>query len=103
DGCLEWQRVGLAPPRIVTDTTDDYFTQQDTVGQWIEDCANPEAGPFAFELSSVLFTSWKVWCEKQNLKPGTERAFIAALADKGFARARKHHGRGVVGIALKGV
>ena len=25
DGCLEWQRIGLAPPKIVTDATERLF------------------------------------------------------------------------------
>jgi putative DNA primase/helicase len=102
DGCLEWQRVGLAPPAIVRDATEEYFQDQDTVGQWIEDRANPQAGVFAFTLSSELFTSWKVWCEAQNLKPGTEKALTEALKDKGFTKARKDYGRGFTGITLKG-
>jgi putative DNA primase/helicase len=102
DGCLEWQRVGLALPAIVRDATEEYFQDQDTVGQWIEDRANPQAGVFAFTLSSELFTSWKVWCEAQNLKPGTEKALTEALKDKGFAKARKDYGRGFTGITLKG-
>jgi putative DNA primase/helicase len=24
DGCLKWQRIGLAPPKIVTEATDEY-------------------------------------------------------------------------------
>jgi phage/plasmid-associated DNA primase len=36
---------------------EEYFEDQDTVGQWIEDRANPQAGAFAFTLSSELFTS----------------------------------------------
>jgi P4 family phage/plasmid primase-like protien len=38
DGCLEWQKIGLAPPKIVTDATDEYFNDQDTLKQWLEDC-----------------------------------------------------------------
>jgi P4 family phage/plasmid primase-like protien len=102
DGCLEWQRIGLAPPNIVRATTEEYFADEDTVGQWIEDRTDPEAGPFAFTLSSVLFVSWKTWCEAQNLRPGTEKAFVDALKDKGFVKLRKDYGRGFVGIALKG-
>jgi putative DNA primase/helicase len=102
DGCLEWQRVGLAPPAVVRDATDEYFEDQDTVGQWIEDRANPQAGAFAFTLSAELFTSWKAWCEAQNLKPGSEKAFVEALIDKGFPKARKKYGRGFVGISLIG-
>jgi putative DNA primase/helicase len=101
DGCLEWQRIGLAPPPDVRKTTDEYFADQDNLGQWIEDCVNLDAGIFSFELSSVLFASWKSWCERQNLKPGSERTFVEALRDKGFERDRKEHGRGFAGITLK--
>ena len=31
DGCLEWQRIGLAPPAIVTDATAAYFDDQDII------------------------------------------------------------------------
>jgi putative DNA primase/helicase len=103
DGCLEWQRLGLAPPAVVLDATKEYFEDQDTLGQWIEDRTNPQAGDAAFSLSSELFVNWKTWCEAQNLKPGTEKAFAEALKDKGFAKTRRNHGRGFVGIALKGV
>jgi putative DNA primase/helicase len=102
DGCLEWQRIGLTPPSSVRKTTDEYFDDQDNLGQWIEDCINPEAGIFAFELTSVLFASWKDWCERQNLKPGSEKTFVEALRDRGFERHRRDHGRGFVGITLKG-
>jgi putative DNA primase/helicase len=50
----------------------------------------------------VLFTSWKAWCERQNLKPGSEKTFAEALRDKGFEKHRKDHGRGFAGITLKG-
>ena len=47
DGCLHWQRTGLAPPAIVCDATEDYFNEQDTVGQWLEDCTE-DGGQLAF-------------------------------------------------------
>jgi hypothetical protein len=28
-GCLEWQQIGLAPPKIVTEATDEYFDDQE--------------------------------------------------------------------------
>jgi putative DNA primase/helicase len=102
DGCLEWQKVGLAPPPIVRHATDEYFEDQDIIGEWIEDCVNLKAGPQAFTLSSVLFTSWKAWCDGRNLKPGSEKAFAEALKDRGFKKDRKAYGRGFVGIALNG-
>ena len=38
NGCLEWQKIGLAPPKIVTDATDDYIDSEDVLGHWIEEC-----------------------------------------------------------------
>src|SRR5262249_35786635 len=35
DGCLEWQQIGLAPPKAVTEATDEYFADQDTIQQWL--------------------------------------------------------------------
>jgi putative DNA primase/helicase len=102
DGCLKWQKIGLAPPPIVRHVTDEYFEDQDIIGEWIEDRVNLEPGPQAFTLSSVLFTSWKAWCEGQNLKPGSEKVFVEALKDRGFKKVRKAHGRGFEGIDLNG-
>ncbi len=88
DGCLEWQRVGLAPPKIVTDATKDYFDDQDVVRQWLDDCTE-DGGPYAFTRASELFGSWRQWCDKRNLKPGSGNVLSDALADRGFERKRE--------------
>jgi putative DNA primase/helicase len=101
DGCLEWQRIGLAPPAIVRDATDEYFAEQDIVGQWIEDCTE-DAGKFAFTRIAELFSSWKTWCEDRNLKPGNTRILSEALADRGYAKTRDKTGqRGFQTLAIK--
>ena len=92
DGCLEWQRVGLAPPEAVRAATDGYFRDQDTLQQWLDDCTH-DAGPFAFTRSADLFGSWKTWCEDHNLKPGSEQTLSEALVDKSYAKARDSKGR----------
>ena len=38
EGCLEWQRIGLAPPSAVTKATEDYLTEEDAVGRFISEC-----------------------------------------------------------------
>jgi len=102
DGCLWWQRIGLAPPSIVLDATLEYFDEQDELAQWIEDCTNPKAGPQSFELSELLFASWKRWCEPRNLTAGSEKSFVESLKNLGFQKRRRPHGRGFSGITLKG-
>ena len=90
DGCLEWQRIGLAPPAIVRDATEDYFADQDTLQQWLDDCTE-DGGQFAFSRTAELFASWKAWCEDRNMKPGSEQALSEALADRGFAKSPQQH------------
>lgn len=101
DGCLEWQRIGLAPPAIVRDATEEYFAAQDTLQQWLDDCTE-DAGQFAFSLTADLFASWKTWAEANNLKPGSAQALAESLAGHGFAKARDNTGhRGFRNLAVK--
>ena len=101
DGCLQWRRDGLAPPAIVCEATEDYFREQDTVGQWLEDCTE-DAGQLAFTRIADLFDSWKAWCEARNLKPGTTMALSGMLEDRGYEKRRDRAGqRGFCNLTLK--
>jgi putative DNA primase/helicase len=102
DGCLEWQRIGLAPPPIVTEATDEYFEDQDTIKQWLED-RTEDGGPFAFTPAKELFASWKLWCDERN-HPGTSHALSEALTDRGHVRTRQHGGvRGFRNLVVKSI
>lgn len=101
DGCREWRRHGLAPPAIVRDATDAYFGEQDTVGQWIDECIG-NGGPDVFARNSELFASWKGWCEARNFRTGTVQALSEALTDRDYTKARDTAGqRGFRGIVVK--
>ena len=99
EGCLRWQRYGLVVPEKVRKVSDDYFANQDTLKQWIDDCL--DVGGPAFTTTRVLFTSWKGWAGARNASVGTEKAFVEALTERGFEQHRKSHGRGFNGLALK--
>lgn len=101
DGCLEWQRIGLSPPAVVRDATEEYFAGQDTLQQWLDDCTE-DGGQFAFSLTADLFASWKIWAEANNLKPGSAQTLVESLAGRGFAKARNNTGqRGFRNLAVK--
>jgi P4 family phage/plasmid primase-like protien len=42
EGCLLWQRDGLGQPQAVQAATANYLPDQDTLGQWIEECCDAE-------------------------------------------------------------
>jgi putative DNA primase/helicase len=98
DGCLAWQRIGLSPPPVVRDATEEYFAGQDTLQQWLEDCTTEGA----FSRTAELFASWKTWAEDHNLQPGSAQALSEALADRGVVKGRNNTGqRGFRNITVK--
>jgi putative DNA primase/helicase len=100
-GCLEWQRVGLAPPKAVADATDEYLREQDKLGQWIEDCCGVD--PVYKALSTELYKSWKDWCEGSGLRTTSQKSFSLDLQERGFANGRNEIGlKQFEGLALKG-
>jgi putative DNA primase/helicase len=101
DGCLEWQRIGLQPPKVVTDATADYFSDQDILQQWLEDCTEV-APPSAFVKTAELFASWKHWCDSRNAAPGNANSLSDQLYERGFMRKKGTGGaRGFVGLRVK--
>jgi putative DNA primase/helicase len=103
DGCLEWMEIGLAPPKCVTDATNEYFEDQDLIKQWLEDCTQ-DSGPFAFTKISALFACWKQWCDSRNLQAESANSLSDALLDRGYIRKKGAKGaRGFKAITLKAV
>jgi putative DNA primase/helicase len=99
DGCLEWQRGGLRVPQVVRAATEEYLTDQDAMGEWLEACIISEHD--VFTLTAKLFGSWKNWCDKRGLEAGTETAFADSLKDRGYIKDRRKYGRGFKGVRLR--
>jgi putative DNA primase/helicase len=100
DGCLIWQRYGLVRPQVVLDATNEYFTEQDSIRQWIEDRCDTGKGTLQ-DTSTNLFRSWTAWATANGEKPGTAKWFAQALARQGFTSFRKNKARGFIGIEAK--
>jgi putative DNA primase/helicase len=87
-GCLEWQRVGLAPPPAVVEATAEYFAQQDPVRTWLEERCVREAG--VKTTTRELFCDWKTWAAETGERRLTnENDFVEALKRSGFERCRQ--------------
>ena len=99
DGCLEWQRVGLAPPADVIAATDEYLEEEDSFESWFRECANRDFK--AVEPSSKVYRSWEAWSKDNGEYPGTQKVFSKKLKAKGFEIKRESTGMVVLGIELK--
>lgn len=100
EGCRDWQANGLTRPQVVIDTTDSYFSGQDLLGQWLEDCCRrPHAG--AMYLKSKAFEDWSYFARDNGEQPGTQNAFTRRLEKRGIVEKRTAMGRFYSGITKR--
>jgi putative DNA primase/helicase len=83
DGCRAWQRDGLNPPEAVTAATSTYMAEEDTLALWInERCA---LGVREASKTTILYQNFCAWCEANNEKPVSSKAFASELDRRGYA------------------
>lgn len=99
DGCAEWLRLGLAPPKSVAAAAEDYFSSEDMIGQWIDEAC--ETGPECRATSAALFQSWSSWAEATGIQAGSQRSLGEALRSRGFRNVRSNRTRGWQGIGRR--
>ena len=101
EGCLAWQRLGrLDPPQQVLDATDEYFEEEDAIGEFLdEDC---QQSVVAREAISAIYQRWRERAERRGEYVGTSRWLTQQLINRGFARTRLHGGaKALSGLTLK--
>jgi P4 family phage/plasmid primase-like protien len=98
DGCLMWQRVGLAPPKAVTAATESYMASEDALGRWLDEktvkAANATVG------STALFQAWRRWADAAGEYVGSQKRFSQNLEARGFTTSRTRTERIFVGLEL---
>ena len=104
EGCLDWQKNGLVRPKVVLSATSEYFSEQDVMAQWIEDCCEvTQQPPHNVDTNGRLFGSWKSYVLSRSEDPGSAKSFNMALQRRGFTPARDVagiRGRGFQGIRV---
>lgn len=104
EGCLAWQKRGLDPPATVLDYTTEYFTDSDTLGEWLEQNCNDVrlTEPKVRTLNEDLYIDWKMSCDNGRGNPGTHTEFIENLKKRGFEKCRINNSkRGTIGLKIK--
>ena len=89
--------MGLQPPSIVTEATDEYFASQDSLAEWVRTQCERVADTWT--TTRTLFSDWKAWMLERGEEPGTEKAFSDAMV-KHAPKGRKNVGVVFVGIRL---
>jgi putative DNA primase/helicase len=95
-GCAAWRDYGLAPPEKIRDATDQYLTNEDHLGAWLEECCERDG----ISDGKTLYANFSTWCEDQGERPWSRRAWSNAMLDRGFIPTRSRHSRGFLGVRL---
>jgi putative DNA primase/helicase len=86
EGCLDYQKNGLTVPEAVCKATNEYFDEQDLLGQWVQEKC--ECGTGKKEIASALYGSWKEFAEKSGGKPGSTATFGSMLKQRGYDKTK---------------
>jgi putative DNA primase/helicase len=102
EGLKMWQVERLKPlPTAITDATDKYKNESDTVKQWL-DFQTIQKSQGAIK-SSAAYTNYKIWSEENGYYPLGQRNFKSSLEERGFRQLRKNDGVYWVGIDFKSI
>lgn len=86
EGVKEWRRIGLNPPKQVKAAVENYRDEMDTMGHWLTECCtfNNESKT----ESSILYQSYKAWCQLNGHYPQSQTRFGTALGERGLKKIK---------------
>lgn len=97
-GCIEWQQGGLQIPDCVRAATEEYRSEEDTVGRFIGECCLTGQS-YRVKFSS-LFTALEEWCNDSGANLPSRKLFGQWLKDHDY-KDKHSMGRWYLGIGLK--
>ena len=96
EGCAEFRRIGLDPPKAVIDAVEQYKKDTDVLGEFISSCCTLEPG--GEETATELYKVYKEHCIEAAEEPISQRFFGFKLRERNLVKAR-----GRSGIVWKGI
>lgn len=100
DGAKRWLEDGLRVPDSIAAASQEYFDDEDTLGQFLTDETVP-AQTGSFISAADLHQRFVQWCHAQGLQEWTQRTLVKELKTRGFAEMRRTGSRGFQGLGLR--
>jgi putative DNA primase/helicase len=86
-------------PASVHLLTDDYLSDEDGFGQWLDECCTrDETG---MERSSDLHRNYQAWCDTNGARPESNALLSRYLVGTGFSRKKTAAGRCFHGLRIR--
>jgi len=97
-GCLEWQQIGLDPPAIVKAAVEEYQRDEDSVGDFIEECCI--TGPDYAVTAAALYDRFEEWWKENVSNRIPKKKRFGQWIGKRFERVKsggiRYHGIGLL-------
>ena len=97
EGCLLWQKEGLAMPKAVREMVHEYRREMDVISAFIEDRCEVADG--ISSQATHLYAAYSAWCNDNNEYKMSNTKFGIELA-KRFNRVKTRDGWYYVGVSL---
>lgn len=86
-GAVDWCQNGIQTPSIITSATDEYRSDEDIVGQFIEDCC--VTGHSAYNVKAgQLYEAYEKWCEDSGQTLLNQTMFGKRVTAMGYTKKR---------------
>ena len=100
-GFKEWRKQGLNPPEIVRKATDDYFTTNDHIGNYLSERTVKESK--AITQAKHIYEDYKIWADDAGLKAIEREKLYDLIASHEFEKKRSNGSLRFYGLAIKNV
>lgn len=98
-GAVRWHREGLGKPPEVLAAGANWRQESDVLGDFINDRC--ELRPEAETQFKDLYGAYVDWCQKNNERPISRRAFSDAMVERGCDRGRNKDAKTLLGVRLQ--
>ncbi len=88
--CMEWQRIGLAPPQSVLGELERYRAHQDVLGTFLEECCDTGDDKHR-EKRSTLYSAYRRWASEAGEYVQGKHAFNQNVRERGFGEFKSGH------------
>jgi hypothetical protein len=96
EGCRQWQSEGLGTPAAVSEATQEYRSDMDVIGRFLEEAC--ETTPGDSTPVSELYEAYKKWAANSEIAQCSKDAFSKKLKSRGVRSDRTKTGRFFKGI-----
>jgi putative DNA primase/helicase len=97
-GCLDWQREGLAAPEKIREATAAYREQMDSMASFLAERCSVDTG--ATVTATELYDAFLDWSKRSGETPPPKQTFGLLLQERGFTSTRTNRSRKWLGLRV---